>query len=87
MSGGVDSSVALLLLKKQGWEPIGVTLKLPVWHSRKNLLRENVCCTTESINIAKLICKKLDVPYFIVDCQKKSFDQSRPTMPLGTSAA
>lgn len=70
MSGGVDSSVALLLLKKQGWEPIGITLKLPVWENKKNLLRENVCCTAESINVAKLICKKLDVPYFIIDCQK-----------------
>ncbi|MFA5386165.1 MAG: tRNA 2-thiouridine(34) synthase MnmA [Candidatus Paceibacterota bacterium] len=70
MSGGVDSSVALLLLKKQGWEPIGVTLKLPVWENKKNLLRENVCCTTESMNVAKLICKKLDIPYFIIDCQK-----------------
>lgn len=70
MSGGVDSSVALLLLKQQGWEPIGVTLKLPVWHHRTNLLRENTCCTTESINIAKLICKKLNVPYLIVDAKK-----------------
>jgi len=36
MSGGVDSSVALILLKKQGFEPIGVTLKLPIWEN-KNL--------------------------------------------------
>ena len=30
ISGGVDSSMALLLLKKKGWQPIGVSLKLPV---------------------------------------------------------
>lgn len=30
LSGGVDSAMALVLLKKQGWAPIGVSLKLPV---------------------------------------------------------
>jgi len=70
MSGGVDSSMALLLLKKQGWQPIGVSLKLPVWKDKKNCLRENVCCTVESFRIAKNICRKLGVPYHIADVQK-----------------
>ena len=59
MSGGVDSSVALILLKKSGWQPIGVSLKLPVWKNSKNCLRENVCCTKKSFDIAKKVCKKL----------------------------
>ena len=33
MSGGVDSSMALFLLKKQGWEPIGVSLKFNIWEN------------------------------------------------------
>ncbi len=70
MSGGVDSSMALLLLKKQGWQPIGVSLKLPVWKNKKNHLRENVCCTVESFRVARNICRKLGVPYYIVDAQK-----------------
>ncbi|MEK7580026.1 MAG: tRNA 2-thiouridine(34) synthase MnmA [Patescibacteria group bacterium] len=70
MSGGVDSSMALLLLKKQGWRPIGVSLKLPAWKNKKNHLRENVCCTVESFRIAKKICHKLGVPYYIADVQK-----------------
>ncbi len=67
LSGGVDSSMALVLLKEQGWEPIGVSLRYSVWQSKKNLLRENVCCSTESFAIAKAVCKKLDVPYHVYD--------------------
>ncbi len=43
MSGGVDSSMALVLLKEQGWDPVGVSLKYPVWNDEANGLREDVC--------------------------------------------
>ncbi len=67
LSGGVDSSVSLLLLKKQGYQPIGVSLKYAVWQNNKNILRENVCCSEASFNIARQVCQKLDVPYHIID--------------------
>lgn len=67
LSGGVDSSVSLLLLKKQGYEPIGVSLKYSVWENKRNILKENVCCSESSFNIAKEMCKKLNVPYYIID--------------------
>ncbi|MGM5483395.1 MAG: tRNA 2-thiouridine(34) synthase MnmA [Nanobdellota archaeon] len=67
MSGGVDSSVALMLLKKQGYEPIGVSLKLPVWDNVKNKLCENMCCTKESLDLARNVCKKLGVSYYVYD--------------------
>jgi tRNA-specific 2-thiouridylase len=70
MSGGVDSSVALILLKKAGWKPIGLSLKLPVWKSKDNLLCENMCCTEESLRIANSICKKLKVPYHVSRVEK-----------------
>lgn len=60
LSGGVDSSVALILLKKQGFEPIAVTLDLPTW---KNKL--------PSHQSARAVCKKLEIPYFIIDAQKE----------------
>lgn len=67
MSGGVDSSMALVLLKKQGWQPSGVSLKYAVWQDRDNLLRENICCSSESFKIAKSICKQLGVAHHIYD--------------------
>ncbi|MFH1800518.1 MAG: tRNA 2-thiouridine(34) synthase MnmA [Candidatus Omnitrophota bacterium] len=70
MSGGVDSSMALMLLKEQGWDPVGVSLKYPVWHGEANCLRENVCCSTESFKIAEDVCKKLSVPYHVVDVSR-----------------
>jgi tRNA-specific 2-thiouridylase len=69
LSGGVDSSVSLLLLKKQGYQPIGVSLKYAVWENKRNILRENVCCSEASFSIAREICKRLDVPYYIIDEQ------------------
>ena len=70
MSGGVDSSMALVILKKQGWDPVGVSLKYPVWKDEVNGLRENICCSTESFRIAANVCKKLKVPYHVFDVSR-----------------
>lgn len=69
MSGGVDSSMSLLLLKQQGWHPVGVTLKLPVWEHPCNPLRQNACCTPESVALAKSVCERLGVEHHDVDAQ------------------
>lgn len=71
LSGGLDSSMALFLLKKEGWDPVGVTLKLPVWQSEENILRENIYSAEKSQNLARKICQKLDVPYFVVDAREE----------------
>ncbi len=70
MSGGVDSSMALVLLKEQGWDPVGVSLKYPVWKDEANCLRENVCCSAESFRIAENVCRKLGVPYHLYDVSR-----------------
>jgi len=62
MSGGIDSSMALILLKKHGWNPIGVSLRLPTWKNTDN--------SKKSFKIAKSICKKLNVPHYIIDVRK-----------------
>jgi len=67
LSGGVDSSVSLLLLKQQGYQPIGVSLKYAVWENKNNILRENVCCSEASFGIARQVCQELNVPYYIID--------------------
>ena len=72
LSGGVDSSVALLLLKKAGWDPVGVSLKFPVWAGDCNAdCRENACCTEASLAIAKRVCAKLGVPHVVVDARRE----------------
>ncbi|MFA5745297.1 MAG: tRNA 2-thiouridine(34) synthase MnmA [archaeon] len=72
VSGGVDSSMALVVLRKQGYEPIAVSLKLPVW--KNATCRENSCCTPKAIEIAKDVCKKLNVPFHLVD-ERKNFEK------------
>ena len=71
MSGGVDSSVALILLKKQGYEPIGVSLKYDIWKDPSNQLTENVCCSEESFEIAKHICEEMGCEHKIIDSTKE----------------
>lgn len=63
--------MTLVLLKQQGWSPIGVSLKLAKWNSPKNSCKENACCTEESFRIAKEVCEKLNVPYYIYDVSKE----------------
>jgi len=68
MSGGVDSSVALLRILEMGYEPIGVTMKLWEYTSvGGNTLSDTNCCSVESINGAKLVCDRLGVPHYTVD--------------------
>lgn len=74
MSGGVDSSVAFILLKEQGYDVVGISFKYPIWESKKNLLRENSCCTLESFKIAEYICKRYGSDYHIID-QKEEFSK------------
>jgi len=70
MSGGIDSSIALILLKQQGWQPIGVSLKLPVWQNEANPLKENIHSSEQSLKIVAEICKKINVPHHIIDTEK-----------------
>ncbi len=70
LSGGLDSSVAMLLLKNQGFEPVGVSLKYDVWQDEANQLKENVCCSKESFEIARHVCEELGVEYHIIDATK-----------------
>lgn len=68
MSGGVDSSVALLEILEAGYEPIGVTMKL--WEYRDmggNLLGESNCCPVEAINNARDVCVSLGVRHYTLD--------------------
>lgn len=68
MSGGIDSSMAAKLLKDEGWEVTGVTMKLlPDDFSRKN---KNSDYFFEYIETAKKVCLELDVPHIVLDLVK-----------------
>ena len=68
MSGGVDSSVALYRVLEQGYDAIGVTMKLWEYEQVGGNTGKNVsCCSLESFNNAKLVCEQLGVPHYTLD--------------------
>ncbi len=67
MSGGVDSSVAAALLQEQGYDVIGVTMKL--WDTAEvgggEVNRESGCCSLDTIHDARAVCDQLGVPHYV----------------------
>lgn len=66
MSGGVDSSVAAALLKEQGYEVIGMMLRL--W-SEPGKEESNRCCTPDSMAQARRVAALLDIPFYVIDAK------------------
>ena len=62
MSGGVDSSVAAYLLKKQGYEVTGVTFKL--WDDPT---LESGCCSADDVRDAAYVCQQLGIPHYVLN--------------------
>lgn len=65
MSGGVDSSATAALLQSEGWEVVGVTLKL--WPQDCVNRAEDKCCGPQAVMDARSVCGQLGVPYYLVD--------------------
>lgn len=67
MSGGVDSSVAAYLLKKQGYQVIGVTMQ--IWQDEEEaVLEENGgCCGLSAVDDARRVANRLDIPYYVMN--------------------
>ena len=79
MSGGVDSSVAAILLQKSGYEVIGLFMRN--WDSSINNdylgnpnLNNNICPQEQDYNDAKNVCDKLNIPLYRVDFVKEYWD-------------
>src|SRR5512145_1296363 len=67
MSGGVDSSVAAALLKEQGYDVIGMMLRLWSEPGRED---SNRCCTPDSMAQARRVAAKLDIPFYVIDAKE-----------------
>ncbi len=65
MSGGVDSSATAALLLEQGYEVIGITLKL--WPQDCVNRAEDKCCGPQAVTDARAVCYKLGIPYYLID--------------------
>ncbi len=65
MSGGVDSSVTAHLLKQDGWDVIGVTMK--VWPQDCISRAEDKCCGPSAIADARSVANSLGIPHYVVD--------------------
>lgn len=65
MSGGVDSSVTAWLLQREGWDVIGVTMK--VWPQDCISRAEDKCCGPSAIADARGVAHKLGIPHYVVD--------------------
>ena len=71
MSGGVDSSVAALLLKNQGYDVVGMTLRLWTEPEGGDSPRNNRCCSVEDVDDARRVCQILDIPHYFVNFEKE----------------
>ena len=75
MSGGVDSSVAAVMLKERGYEVVGITMKTWDYTSSGGRNGKEVgCCTLESMNDARAVALKYDFTHFIVDIREEFGD-------------
>jgi tRNA-uridine 2-sulfurtransferase len=70
MSGGVDSSVAALLLKQQGYDVIGIFMKN--WDDTDDT---GFCTATEDYNDVIRVCNQIGIPYYAVNFEKQYWDK------------
>ena len=71
MSGGVDSSVAAYLLKKQGYDVIGVTMQ--IWQDEENEVQEENggCCGLSAVDDARRVASSIGIPYYVMNFKQE----------------
>lgn len=74
MSGGVDSSVAAFLLKKQGYDVVGVTMQ--IWQDEASYVQEENggCCGLSAVDDARRVANQIEIPYYVMNF-KDSFKE------------
>ena len=72
MSGGVDSSVAAALVKRAGYDAIGITLQL--YDHGETIRRKGACCAGQDIHDARQVAARLDMPHYVLDYESRFRD-------------
>lgn len=67
MSGGVDSSVAALLLKRQGYDVVGVTMQIWQEESAQDTAEQGGCCGYSAVEDARQVAEVLDIPHYVMN--------------------
>jgi tRNA-specific 2-thiouridylase len=67
MSGGIDSSVAAIMLHEEGYEVVGITMKTWDYATSNSSKKETGCCSLDSINDARSIAVRYGFPHYILD--------------------
>jgi tRNA-uridine 2-sulfurtransferase len=70
MSGGVDSSVAAYLLKKQGYEVIGITFQVYDYSRENRKEGKGGCCSIEDVDDARVVADKLGIRHYLTDTRE-----------------
>ena len=71
MSGGIDSTVAAMMMHEQGYEVVGITMKTWDYANSGGSKKETGCCSLDSINDARQVAVDMDFPHFIVDIREE----------------
>ncbi|MGI9383289.1 MAG: tRNA 2-thiouridine(34) synthase MnmA [Methyloligellaceae bacterium] len=69
MSGGVDSSVVAALLKREGYDVVGITLQL--YDHGEAVGRKGACCAGQDIHDARRVAARLDIPHYVLDYEER----------------
>ncbi len=76
MSGGVDSSVAAALLDEQGYDVVGVTLRVWPWREPDDRVKRfGSCCSPETVDDAREVARRLGIPYYLLNSERE-FDRT-----------
>ncbi|SFK25403.1 tRNA (5-methylaminomethyl-2-thiouridylate)-methyltransferase [Pseudovibrio ascidiaceicola] len=73
MSGGVDSSVVAGMMKREGYDVVGVTLQL--YDHGEAIQRKGACCAGQDIHDARRVAEKLDIPHYVLDYESRFKEQ------------
>ena len=71
MSGGVDSSVAALLLHNEGYNVIGVTMRLFPQSEETNYSLNKSCCSLDDVEDARSVCRQINAKHYYLNFEKE----------------